>query len=142
MDTSDPNAKRMGATKMYQVYNLKDGQIDSVKMYIEFENEEKAEKANDSEGIKRAVESDIYAGHELDGKYVILDMPASLFEGVDVSTVRNIANEYEESQKEPELPANLDGQADDYVYDLDEEAAEAAERAAEETAEESIEESN
>lgn len=93
---NDPQAAQMGAIKMHQVYEVNGEELVSAKFYAEFDDEEKAKSADDSEELKMAIESGDVKSHKRKGKFIILEMPDSIIEGRTVAEIRAAAEYYKQ----------------------------------------------
>lgn len=119
MSLGDDNyaADNTRAKQMFEVFNVKDEEITSAYLYMEFENAEYANKALISEEITSAIEKGVYEkGAKTDGVYLVLGLPKETYTNISASSLRqsvsNIENVVEHVKEENE---NLD--EDEYEYD-------------------------
>ena len=91
------------AKQMYEVFNIGDSKIVSAFLYMEYDSEEYAESALESEELKSAISSGVYTNNfKTDGKYVILELPKEAYENTSVSSLKESVSSYEKTIREAE----------------------------------------
>ncbi len=95
------------AKQMYEVFNIGDSKIVSAFLYMEYDSEEYAESALESEELKSAISSGVYTNNfKTDGKYVILELPKEAYENTSVSSLKESVSSYEKTIREAEEENN------------------------------------
>ncbi len=112
---NDPQAAQMGATKIHQVYEIKGEEVTAVKFYAEFEDNDKAKAANDSDELKVAIENGSVKSRKLKGKYLVLEMPLEITEGRTVAEIRETA-EYYSQYENGSYPVEDNTEHIDYTF--------------------------
>ena len=91
------------AKQMYEVFNIGDSKIVSAFLYMEYDSEEYAKSALESEELKSAISSGVYTNNfKTDGKYVILELPKEAYENTSVSSLKESVSSYEKTIREAE----------------------------------------
>lgn len=91
------------AKQMYEVFNISDSKIVSAFLYMEYDSEEYAKSALESEELKSAISSGVYTNNsKTDGKFVILELPKETYENTSVSSLKESVSSYEKTIREAE----------------------------------------
>lgn len=95
------------AKQMYEVFNIGDSKIVSAFLYMEYDSEEYAESALESEDLKAAISNGVYTKNsKTDGKFVVLELPKENYENTSVASLKESVSSYEKTIHDAEEENN------------------------------------
>lgn len=86
-DSTDPTV----AKKVHQVYAIDGDKITGLKVYSEFETEQAAKDADARPEVEEAMKSGNYKDHKVQGKFIIVTMSDSMYQGLTVEQLKMTA---------------------------------------------------
>lgn len=87
------------AKKVHQVYTIDGDKVTGLKVYSEFESEQAAKDADAKPEVAEAMKTGSYKDHKVQGKYIIITMADSAYEGVTVEQLRTTAELIQDALK-------------------------------------------
>lgn len=87
------------AKKVHQVYTVNGDKVTGLKIYSEFESEQAAKDADAKPEVAEAMKTGMYKDHKVQGKYIIVTMAESAYEGVTPDQLRVTAEAIENALK-------------------------------------------
>ncbi|MBR2658851.1 hypothetical protein IKD57_03100 [Candidatus Saccharibacteria bacterium] len=85
------------AKKVHQVYTIDGDKITGLKVYSEFESEQAAKDADSKPEIEEAMKSGNYKDHKVQGKFIIVTMNDSMYQGLTVDQLKMTAEALEKA---------------------------------------------
>lgn len=95
ISTSDTNTTSSTdssvAKKVHQVYTIDGDKITGLKVYSEFGSEEAAKTADAKPEIEEGIKEGKYVDHKVEGNYVIVTLPESMYSSVSAEDIKATA---------------------------------------------------
>ena len=85
------------ALKVHQVYSVDGDTITGLKVYSEFDSEDSAKAADAKPEVEEGMQTGKYVDHKVEGKYLIVTMPESMYQTVTAADIRATAAAIEQS---------------------------------------------
>ncbi|MBQ6355304.1 hypothetical protein IJJ18_02715 [Candidatus Saccharibacteria bacterium] len=87
------------ALKVHQVYTVDGDTITGLKVYSEFDSEESAKAADAKPEVEEGMQTGKYVDHKVEGKYLIVTMPESMYQSVTATDIRATAAAMEQASQ-------------------------------------------
>ena len=97
ISTSSTSTDSSVAKKVHQVYTIDGDKITGLKVYSEFDSEESAKATDAKPEMEEGIKSGKYVDHKVEGKYVIVTMPESMYQSVTAEQIKATAAALEEA---------------------------------------------
>ena len=100
------------AKKVHQVYTIDGDKVTGLKVYSEFDSEESAKTADSKPEVEEGVKSGQYVDHKVEGKYLIVTMPESMYQSLTAEQIKATAAALEEAQKSTEQQSQTESETE------------------------------
>ncbi|MBR3366047.1 hypothetical protein IKG48_02930 [Candidatus Saccharibacteria bacterium] len=85
------------AKKVHQVYTIDGDKVTGLKVYSEFDSEESAKATDAKPEMEEGVKAGKYVDHKVEGKFIIVTMPESMYQSVTAEEIRATAAALEQA---------------------------------------------